>query len=187
MKTLAICILILLAVPAMAWEMTEPIEGRYYPYSATSTLDKALEELGNSRGRVYAERVSWSDIGITESLYYAGDTKAFQAFLDRYTKLNYPALTITVTNESAERKPVVKVRRPRSGCDGKPVEYDDVRFDWEFQHYLPGSKGGKESVHIVLWPGRVQLDKVRVPSNVEVRRQPTEGVKSGAEPTPSAR
>jgi hypothetical protein len=170
MKTLAVCILILLAVPAMAWDMTEPINGRYYPWGTKLPLDKALEELGNSRGRVYAERVSWSEIGTTETLYFTGDTKSFQAFLDRYAKLNYPSLTLTLMTEDSEHKPVVKVAKPGSGCDGKPVEYDEIRYDWEFEHYLPGSKGGKEAVYIALWPGKVNLDKTRVPANVEVKK-----------------
>jgi hypothetical protein len=170
MRALVICILILIAVPVMAMMMTERITGTYYPNGMKLPLDEALGALGNSPGRVYADRVIWSEIGTTESLCFTGDTKAFQTFVGSYAKLNYPPLTITVMKETPDYKPVMKVERHGSGCDGKPVEYDEIRYDWELVHYLPGSSGGKETVSIVLWPGKVQLDKVLVPSNVKVKQ-----------------
>ncbi len=156
----------------MAMMMTESITGTYHPNGMKLPLDEALGALGNSSGRVYGDRVIWSGIGTTESLYFAGDTKAFQAFVDSYSKLNHPPLTIIVMKEDDDHKPVVRVQKPGSRCDGKPVEYNEIRYDWALVHYLPGIKGGKESVSIALWPGTVQLGKVKVPANVEVKKKP---------------
>lgn len=165
-----------LALPALSLMTTEVITGTYSPEYQGDTQNKALGELGNSPGRVYATTVFFSEIGVTESLYFTGDAKAFNAFLAKYALLNerfiYPSLTLAFMKEDAELHPVLRIEKQGSGCDGKPIEYQEIRYDWVLTHYLPGSKGTVETVYLELWPGKVEWDKVRFSANLSIKNYP---------------
>lgn len=171
------------ALPAASWMMTERITGEYHPYSLTLGYDRALAALGNSPGRVYATRVSFAEASTTESLYFAGDVKSFNAFLENYSKLKYTKLVLTVKNEDTKNRPIVRVRKPGSGSDGKPDEYDDIRYDWVLTHYLPGVHNGEETVRLEVWVGKILWDKVRLPKNVEVKFDKTTKPSGSAQST----
>lgn len=186
---MAILLVALLAMSASALMSTETITGEYHPEWMGTGMDKSLAELGNSPGRVYGTTVFWSGIGVTESLYFAGDTDAFSAFLAKYAKLKYPALTVQIMASNPERPPVLKIEKPGSGCDGKPVEFDEIHYDWVLTHHLPSPQlspkvaAGPEKVYLSVWPAKVQWDKVKVPSNVTIKRETPKPVQSGDAPT----
>lgn len=146
---------------ALPWAMVEPYgDGHITPMSRDGKIDKDLEALMNFPGRVYGEHRAFSEIGDWEDAYFAGSTQEFNVFLQQYAKLNYKPLTLYVRNEPA-------IAKKAAVCGVR----EDVRYDWCFMRYIPGTKPpGEPSVSLELCiGGGIDAGKVIVPPNVDVK------------------
>jgi hypothetical protein len=123
-----------------------------------------LEDLVNRDGRVYGYLINSDDY-----FFFAGDTRDFNAFVAEYAKL--------------KDTPLLLVLHPGKGETGQfgPSDSDEKQsFDWEVSVLmwarhpeLADIASGEEPRHVVildLWlGGQVELDKVKVPLNIQVK------------------
>ena len=123
---------------------------------------EGTRELVNREGRVHGYFVNACDI-----LFFAGDTSAFNEFLEQYAMLKDTPLTL--------------VLHPGRGMAGSPWDKEKkIPFEWQvnilgrgWSRRYPEPPTADESKYVVLpelWlGGQVQLDKVEIPLNVEVK------------------
>jgi hypothetical protein len=145
---------------ASAWAMASEYGGPHSPIIQQSTWPAGLADLLNDGKPVYAYWVNWMD-----HFYYSGDTEAFNAFLEKYSKLQGTPLTLSI-----------HVGPGRIGRISTPAKRD-IAYDWHVFVVPPmipdgGIVKGQEDVRIVtmeLWlGGQVELRQVKAPDSVKV-------------------
>lgn len=169
MTAVGLVCLCLLPGTCCAYMSIEPITGRYTPASTSTQFDEDLAALGNSKGRVYGQSMFFSEVGVTETLYFAGGAAEFGAFLKRYSALRYRPLVLRRIDGAA--RPTVVTRPASVDCEGQKLAEKREEYDWMLVHHLTGSLGGEESVQLEAWPEGVRLDAVNVPANVTVESE----------------
>lgn len=149
MRTSLIALMLLLCCAA-AW----PMAGQYTnPDSVVQRPEwpSGLLELIKSRAWTHAYWVNADDYFL-----YCGDTAAFQAFLNAYSKLAAKPLTLIL----------------RSGSGGtETFTQQPVRYDWmlAFRQWAPREESQGNPLALELYiGGNVDWAKVKVPANVKV-------------------
>jgi hypothetical protein len=123
---------------------------------------EGLADLLNSQTLAYGYWVNSLDY-----FYYAGDTKAFNEFLERYAKLPMPQLI----GREATRTLVLHVGAAETkNFDGKPVACDWLVKGSNFGAFGPEGKALPAGLELEVWVGcHVQLDQLKVPLNIELK------------------
>jgi len=123
---------------------------------------EGLADFLNSPGRVHGYFVNANDF-----FFYRGDTDEFNQFLDQYARL--------------EKTPLTVVLQPGPGKTNFITRDDkEITFDWKVDVYcrgwareippdLPGGKSQYVAIIQLHTGGEVNLNKVNVPVNVEVK------------------
>ena len=120
------------------------------PVAGHDHWPQGLKELANREDRVHGFWVNEVDV-----FFYAGDTQAFNQFLEAYAKLPNTSLTIVIHPGA---------KNARSPWDKQDR---DLPAQWSL-HTGGDSKDGRFVTRVDLWPGsRIRLEDVRVPANVE--------------------
>ncbi len=127
------------------------------PVNAQSGWPAGLEDVLNYPGRVYGYWINGRD-----HFYYAGDTEAFNEFLQQYAKLKVTPLTLEV---HAGRG---KVEKWLADLLGKQIP-----CDWKVRVITYGERDpGEDMLTLEVWlGGEVEPEKIRVPANVAVKAQ----------------
>jgi hypothetical protein len=145
------------------------------PVTASTNWPAGLEELVNSTNRVHGFFVNQEDV-----FFYSGDAAALTAFLRDYARLEgvTDKCLIQHSGVGEAKSPWAKAGQP---CDWK---LDACPKGW--RNIATLSKGGTNSVEALqeaakepgyvvevhLWTGgRIALDQVDVPKNVEVKME----------------
>lgn len=175
MKTTLACVLVLVLTAcctmvalAMAAESTPPaVQQPNWPFGLADVL--------NSRKWVYAYWVNAID-----HLYYSGDATAFNAFVDKFSRIGTVPKRDTITSEPPEPGKVLPsettlrlLLRAGKGLTGNFDIPKDAKipFDWKVETNGWVSPGADTTIIPVLelWTGgKVKLAKVKVPLNIEV-------------------
>jgi hypothetical protein len=144
-------------LPIFALRLTFPNDR---PVVRQERWPDGLAELANSRARVKGYGHNFG----CDAYYYAGDAKAFNAFLAEYAKLKGTPLLLTL--------------HPGLGVKGRAAQTDpDVRFDWLlYVDALMLSEDAKKApqpkcrptLHLYLGDN-IGLDELLVPLEVEVK------------------
>jgi len=103
---------------------------------------------------VHGYMVNWTD-----TFFYAGDTAAFNKFVEGYSKRNDLKLRVVIHPGTK------KARSPWDKADR------DIPVDWSYYVWNTGTPaGGKPAPSQVdVWLGsRIKLEDLRIPANVEV-------------------
>ena len=123
---------------------------------------EGTKELVNREGRVHGYFLNACDV-----LFFAGDTSAFNEFVAQYAVLRDTPLTL--------------ILHPGCGMAGSPWDKEKkIPFEWQvnilgrgWDRRYPEPPTADESKYVVLtelWlGGQVELAKVKVPFNVEVK------------------
>jgi hypothetical protein len=128
-----------------------------------------LKELVSRQARVYGRHLDAPTFGRgyeQVSIYFAGDSEAFNGFIEEYARLKGTPLTVTL-------------RAGRGTVSPLAVEKRRIFFDWQVnisRYRPPEAPDSPEktepgwTVSVELWlGGNVELDKVNVPLNVDVK------------------
>lgn len=120
------------------------------PVDGHAHWPQGLKELVNREGRVHGFWVNDEDV-----FFYAGDTQALNQFLEVYAKLPKTALTVVI-------HPGLKNAR-------SPWERQDRDLPTQWSLHTGGdSKDGRFVTRVDVWlGGRIRLEHVRLPANVE--------------------
>jgi hypothetical protein len=114
-------------------------------------------ELLNRPGRVYGYS---GPLGGIDAFFYAGDTEGFNELLAQYARLKGTALTLLLHTGREN--------------EDKWLESKKVRYDWKV-HIVPRSRPVEQkkrqyTVRVeVRLGGQVELGKMKVPLNVQVK------------------
>jgi len=123
------------------------------PVHAQDSWPAGLEELLNREERIHGIWVNANDF-----FYFAGDTEAFNECLQQYAAL--------------QNTPLVLVLHPGVGMTGSLGDEPNIPFEWEVRvmRWHEDPSGVPTLVTMELWlGGLVQLDKIKVPLNVQVK------------------
>lgn len=109
-----------------------------------------LSTLANLPNRAHGYFLNWTDV-----FFYEGDTEAFNRFAADYGKLEKTTLRV--------------VLHPGAKRAQSPWDKAERNIPVEWMLTCGGSRNGKKDSHIDLWlGGRVKLEEVRIPDNIEV-------------------
>ena len=123
------------------------------PVHAQNGWPEGLVELLNRGERIHGIWVNANDF-----FYFAGDTDAFNECLEQYAVL--------------KNTPLRLILHPGMGMTGSLGDEKNIPFEWEISvmRWHDDPSGVPTLVTMELWlGGLVQLDKIRVPLNVEVK------------------
>ena len=135
------------------------------PWSASEALalgaDYSKQDL-ESKGQlvkgqkpVHGYWVNWEDV-----FFYAGDTAAFNRFVEAYSKMPNAKLRVVIHPGTK------KARSPWDKAD-RDMAVDWSLYVWNTGTSTPGAKPAPSQVDV--WLGsRIKLEDVRIPANVEV-------------------
>jgi hypothetical protein len=155
--SLAAVIVLACGVSIFAMRFTMPNDK---PVPRQDRWPAGLAELASSRNRVKSYGLNFG----ADAYYYAGDAKAFNAFVGEYAKLKGVALLLVI--------------HPGLGTKGRAAQTDpDTRFDWllfidgldtrpEAKKTGPGQFPA--TMHLYLGDN-IGLDDLQVPLEVEVK------------------
>ena len=157
MKKAVVTIMVVgLTLSCCASLLSLAMEYRSEPVTQQPTWPDGLADLLNSRERVYGYFVNFSDY-----FYYSGDAKAFNSFVERYSKL--------------QGTPLIVILHYGRGVTGSfdPKGETTIPFDWKVSvDVLPGLAGAARgpsprAARVELWlGGQVDLKEVQIPLNV---------------------
>jgi hypothetical protein len=109
-----------------------------------------------------AERVHGFWVNETDVFFYAGDTQAFNQFLEAYAKLPKTSLRVVIH---------AGAKNARSPWDKQDR---DLPIQWSLTSSIRGGipnadhKDGRFYTRVDLWLGsRIRLEELRIPANVE--------------------
>ena len=160
--TIAIAVVLISLVCCVwvfGWGADHPLD---QPVGWSPDWPEGTRELVNREGRVHGYFVNACDIP-----FFAGDTNAFNEFLEQYAVLRDTPLTL--------------VLHPGRGMAGSPWDKEKkIPFEWQvnilcrgWSRRYPEPPTADEAKYVVLpelWlGGQIELDKVKVPLNVEVK------------------
>ena len=100
--------------------------------------------------------------------YYSGDTKAFNEFLERYSKLPEPS----AMERPPQRWLVLHVGsgETKTLLEGKPLSYDWSVTGSDFFAFVPAGQHPAAALELEVWIGcHIQLDQLKVPLNIELK------------------
>jgi len=154
-------------VPALSLMIKRDLDHSQVPSSPD--WPAGLKELVSREGRVYGRHLDAPTFGRgyeLVSIYFAGDTSAFNKFMEGYARLTGTPLTLTLHAGRGVVSPLAFEKRR-------------IFFDWQvnISRYRPpeASDSTEKSepaytVGVELWVGgNVELDNVNVPLNVEAK------------------
>jgi hypothetical protein len=163
------CAVILVSWNAFGMGADHPNDG---PVSVTTAWPEGMHKLINASNRVHGYFINQADI-----FFFSGNATNLSAFLADYSKISGVEKHRLILHEGVgeAKSPWGTTGRP---CDWKLFGYSK---DWHNQSTLKGTNSvetlqtaAKESVYVLevhLWTGgRITLDEVVVPKNVEVTK-----------------
>ena len=141
-----------------------PMAAEYQPGTMVQQpgWPEGLVDLLNSQKFAYAHWVNSID-----HFYYSGDTKAFNEFLERYSKLPQQELFAG----GPHRTLVLHVGAGQTKTfGGKPVTYDWSLACSNLGAFGPEGKHLPTGLELEVWIGcHIQLDQLKVPASIELK------------------
>jgi hypothetical protein len=172
MRKAAISLAVLLfslarCVPALSLMIKRDLDHSQVPSSPD--WPAGLKELVSRQGRVYGRHLDAPTFGRgyeQVSIYFAGDSKLFNEFVQEYSRLKGTPLTLIL-------------HAGRGAVSPLAIEKRRIFFDWQvnISRYLPPKASDSTekpepgyTVSVEMWlGGNLELYKVNVPLNVEVK------------------
>ena len=169
MKKLVVSMMLLLlclSLPACALMTGGTITGEYSPESRSARWIEGLEVLGNSPGRVYADKSFFSGLGSTERLYFQGSEIDFQQFLNLAAKVSGVSVSLSV--ESKLKPAVINHGQPKS-CTNEASDPVSIPYDWSMVHHIPNNHRLPETLRIHAYNGVFGATVSKLPKGIVLR------------------
>jgi len=175
MKKLVVSMMLLLlclSLPACALMTGGRITGEYSPGSRSARWIDGLKVLGNSPGRVYADKSFFSGIGATEWLYFQGSEIDFQQFLNLAAKVSGVSVSLSV--ESKLKPAVINHGQPKS-CTNEASDPVSIPYDWSMVHHIPSNHRLPETLRIHAYNGVFDATVSELPKGIVLRNPAAKG------------